>query len=302
MDSRVGVHGQTDADSRIDRLVHSAEGEAQLRQTLVLDPLRGDGPHLRLDPPRLVGERPKAQLDALFGRLVHRGADVLPRLSLELQGRQVDHCLLGDLDRVPAHVRRVAGRLRGHGEQAGHEPGRVDVVGEGAQQVRALRLRSRDWVTQPDGHACMDAIGDVSRGRLPLEPAVLRPRRHPRKVVDRAHLLQQAGGDVAFVLAGGRGQAARHSTRAARRRVTEGTAPEDEDGETKGVAHEVVESRRQSRLAVEDHHHEADDLNEHDQGKQRERPAPGPAPALVKASGQPQPKNRLDERADDVAV
>ena len=212
---RVGVDGEADLDVRIHRLVHPSEGEAHLRQSLVLDPLRGDGLDLHLDPAGLLDERPEPQLDAELGGLVESGPHVLPGLAGVGQRRQVDHRLLRHLQALPAESRGVPRRLAGHGEQARHQTGGADGVGEGPQQPGAVHLVGGHGVAQPDGHAGVHPVGHVAASGAD-EPPVLRPSRHPGQPVDRALLAQQRGGRLPFVVPGGRDDVARGPTGAAR--------------------------------------------------------------------------------------
>ena len=116
----LGVLGEADPHVRVERLVDAAEGEAHLRQRLVAHPLLGDGAHLRHQRPPLLGQRDHAERDALLARLVERRAHVLPGLAAELQVREVDEGVLGDLHPLPAQrARRVRGLLRRR-EQARH--------------------------------------------------------------------------------------------------------------------------------------------------------------------------------------
>ena len=261
---------------RVQRLVDAPEGEAHLRERLVAHPLLGDRAHLRHQRPALLGQRDHAERDALLARLVERRAHVLPRLAAELQVREVDEGVLGDLHPLPTQrARRVRGLLRRR-EQARHPAAALAQGRERPHGLAPIRLRS-DRVAEADRDAGVPLVGDE---RLPVgraEPGVLRPGRHPRQRAAAA-LLQHLHGRR-LVDRGGRG-APPHPTA---RRHAEGPATDDEDHEDRRPQQLVGGEARQPVVDVEvaaedrdeDAEHRDDEPEEHVEARDDDGEPPG---------------------------
>ena len=106
MDRRLLIDGDQDARLRDCKLSNTAERKAHLRQGLVGAPGIGDDGDLIAPARRALLPGSPHGLNALAGRVVHRGAHVLVGLALESEAGQVQQRLLGDLHDRPALLAR----------------------------------------------------------------------------------------------------------------------------------------------------------------------------------------------------
>ena len=140
----------------------------------------------------LVDQAHDPELDVGLGRAVQSGADVLPRLALELQVGQVDHRVLGHLDVAVAEALGLRQHHAGRGEEGRHPAVGLAVADELEDRV-GHRRRVADGVAERDRGAALDLVGD---GRLAVgrdEVRVVRPGGHPGEVAAAVGVQQLEG-------------------------------------------------------------------------------------------------------------